>query len=165
MAAGTAAAQWVDLDGHPVADADDRRTLAGFGAQLIFTADEQGLMDRWETPSAAVGIDTVADVAPGAPVSAFVIFAGCTPSAAGSCNVSMRLSVLKPDGTSYTRTGDLEVWNGPPPRARTLELSLQYLKVSLGAKDPRGPYTVLAEVTDLNAHRVLKLRKVFTATR
>ena len=59
----------------------------------------------------------------------------------------------------------MEVWqNKPAPHARALELSVQYLKIVVEPHEPRGRYTIQAQVRDDNTGTVLTLQKVFSAT-
>lgn len=162
--AGNAYAGWIDKQGNPLPDADDRKSVGAFGAQLIFTADEQALFKKWATPSEPVDIDTVESVSINQPISAFVIFSGCKPDAANLCKVSMRFRVIQPDGKVYSETPAMEVWRGKPaPPGRALELSIQYLKVIVEPHEQRGRYTVQTQVRDDNTDTVLFLQKTFTA--
>ncbi|HJU70866.1 MAG TPA: hypothetical protein VJ603_03395 [Paucimonas sp.] len=161
---GYANAGWIDKQGVPLPDAEDRKAAGDFGAQLIFTADEQALFKKWATPSETVDLNTVESVAINQPISAFIVFSGCKPTAKGMCNVSMRFRVIQPDGKVYSETPAMEVWqNKPVPRARALELSVQYLKIVVEPHEQRGRYTIQAQVRDDNTGAVLSLQKAFTA--
>jgi len=162
--AGNAHAGWIDKQGNPLPDSDDRNSVGAFGAQLIFTADEQALLKKWATPSETVDVDTVESVGINQPISAFVIFSGCKPDAANLCKVSMRFRVIQPDGKVYSETPPMEVWHDKPaPPGRSLELSIQYLKVIIEPHEQRGRYTVQTQVRDDNTNTVLFLQKTFTA--
>ena len=157
-------AEWVDKQGQPLSDAEDRKSNRNFGAQLIFTTEERELFRKWATPSETVDLNTVDSVRIDQPVSAFIIFGGCKPNASGNCSVSMRFKVIQPDGKTYSETPTMEVWhNKPAPPGRSLELSAEYLKVRVEPHEQRGPYTVQTQVRDDNTGVVLFLQKVFTA--
>lgn len=161
---GHAHAGWINKHGEKLPDAEDRKAVGDFGAQLIFTSDEQALFKKWATPSETVNLDTVESVTINQPISALIVFSGCKPTAKGQCNVSMRFRVLQPDGKVYSETPTMEVWqNKPAPRARSLELSVQYLKIVVEPHEQRGRYTIQAQVRDDNTGAVLSLQKTFTA--
>ncbi|MDR2550847.1 MAG: hypothetical protein LBD10_11685 [Desulfobulbus sp.] len=165
LLAGNAHAEWIDKQGNPLSDSDDRKSAGAFGAQLIFTANEQALFKKWATPSETVDVDTVESVSIDQPISAFVIFSGCKPDAANLCNVSMRFRVIQPDGKVYAETPAMEVWRcKPAPPGRSVELSVQYLKLVVEPHELRGRYTVQTQVRDDNTDTVLFLQKTFTAT-
>ena len=161
---GNAHAGWGDKQRNPFPESDDSKSAGTFGAQLIFTADEQALFKKWATPSETVDVDTVESVSINQPISAFVIFSGCKPDATNLCKVSMRFRVIQPDGKVYSETPAMEVWHGKPaPPGRSLELSIQYLKVIVEPHELRGRYTVQTQVRDDNTDTVLLLQKTFTA--
>ena len=157
-------AGWINKQGARLPDSEDRKAAGDFGAQLVFVTDEQALFKKWATPSETVDLNTVESVTINQPISAFVIFSGCKPIAKGQCNVSMRFRVIQPDGKVYSETPAMEVWqNKPAPRARALELSVQYLKIVVEPHEQRGRYTIQAQVRDDNTGAVLSLQKAFSA--
>lgn len=158
-------AGWINEQGISLPDAEDRKGIGDFGAQLVFVADEQALFKTWATPSKMVNLKTVESITINQPISAFVIFSGCKPTATGECNISMRFRVFQPDGKVYSETPAMEVWqHKPAPRGRTLELSVQYLKIVVEPHEQRGRYTVQTQVRDDNSGAVFSLQKAFTAT-
>ena len=162
---GYAHAGWLDKQGKSLPDADDRKAIGDFGAQLIFTNDEQALFKKWATPSETVDLYTVESVQINQPISAFIIFSGCKATSSGNCNVSMRFRIIQPDGKVYSETPAMEVWHDKPaPRGYALELSVQYLKVVVEPHEQRGRYTVQAQVRDDNTDAVLDLKKAFTVS-
>ena len=162
---GTANAGWINKQGDHLPDSEDRKAIGDFGAQLVFVTDEQALFKTWGTPSDTVDLKTVESVTINQPISAFVIFSGCKPTAKGQCNVSMRFRVIQPDGKVYSETPAMEVWqNKPAPRARALELSVQYLKIVVEPHEQRGRYIIQAQVRDDNTDAVISLQKAFSAT-
>lgn len=76
----------------------------------------------------------------------------------------MRFRIIQPDGKVYSETPTMEVWhNKPAPPSRTLELSVQYLKVIVEPHEQEGRYLVQAQVRDDNTDQVLFLQKAFKA--
>jgi len=164
LLASNAQAGWIDKQGKPLPEAEDRKANGALGAQLIFTTNEEALFKKWATPSESVYFDTVERVEINQPVSAFVVFFGCKTNLSGNCNVSMRFRVIQPDGKVYSETPAMEVWHDKPaPTGRSLGLSVDYLKVVVEPHEQRGRYTVMAQVRDDNAGTVLNLQKTFTA--
>jgi len=158
-------AGWINKQGVSLPDSEDRKAIGDFGAQLVLVTDDQALFKTWATPSETVNLNTVESVTINQPISAFVIFSGCKATAKGQCSVSMRFRVIQPDGKIYSETPAMEVWHDKPaPRARGLELSVQYLKIIVEPHEQRGRYTIQAQVRDDNSGAVLSLQKVFSAT-
>jgi len=163
LVSNPAHAGWINKQGMPISDSEDRKSNGNFGAQLIFVNDEQALFKKWATPSETVAVDTVETVQINQPISAFVIFSGCKASVAGNCNVSMRFRVIQPDGKVYSETPTMEVWRDKlAPSGQTLELSVHYLKVVVEPHEQRGRYKIQAQVCDDNSGTVLVLDKTFT---
>ena len=161
-----ASAGWVNRSGEHLPDTDASKAAGDFGAQLIFVADEQELLNRWRTPSETVEVKTISRVATGGFINAFIVFGGCKSDEKGNCRVAMRFRVLQPDGKVYAETPSMEVWHDKPaPPKRILELSVDYLKVQIEPSDQLGRYTVQAQVKDENADAVLQLSSPFTATK
>lgn len=149
--------------GEPAA----QQSAGAFSAALILARDDQELLGRWSgARHESVDADGVRSIAAGGRASAFVVFGGCAPDASGRCDVTMRLRVKRPDGTTAAATPPLEVWqHKAPPAARTLQLSAQYLKIEVEPSDPAGRYVVAADVKDHVSGASLQLATSFTATR
>jgi hypothetical protein len=81
LLAGHANAGWTDKQGTLLPDSEERKSIGGFDAQIIFTHDEQALYEKWAAPSEIVNLDAVESVSSSHPLNAFVIFRGCKPSA------------------------------------------------------------------------------------
>lgn len=159
-----ASAGWINKTGGAPPDSGARKAAGSFGANLLFVSDENELQKRWATPSPNVEVRTTDKVALNRAISAFVVFSGCQPDERGNCNVSMRFRVLQPDGKIYTETQAMEVWHDKPaPPGKSLELSVQYLRLLLEAKDQLGKYIISSQVRDDNTGSVLQLQAPFTA--
>ena len=157
-------AGWINKQGEVLPDVEYRKAVGDFGAQLILVGDEQELFKRWAIPSKTVDINTIDTVKVNGFTNAFVIFSGCKPNKKGNCNVSMRFRVTQPDGKVYADTPPMEVWlNKPVPKGKSLELSVEYLKVRIDPKDQLGRYIIYTQVRDNNTGTVLQLQAPFTA--
>lgn len=155
-------AEWISKQGNKLPGVEDRKAVGDFGAQLIFTTDEQALFDKWATPSETVHFNVVESITINQPISAFIIFNDCKATAKGQCNVSTRFRVLQPDGKVYSESPAMEVWqNKPAPRKHALELSVEYLKIVVEPHEQRGQYTIQAQVQDENSGAILSLQKSF----
>jgi hypothetical protein len=157
-------AEWVDKQGKVLPNTDDRKSSGSFGAQLIFTDNDQALIKKWAIPSVTVDIDAVETIQINKPINLFVIFSGCMANKSGNCNVSMRFRVIQPDGKVYFEAPAMEVWHDKPaPPDHTLELSVGYLKITIEPHEQRGHYTVQTQVRDDNSGTVIFLQKSFEA--
>jgi hypothetical protein len=159
-----ARAQWIDKQGNVLPDAEDRKSVGTFGAEIIFTTDPDALEKRWATPSDTVHVESVDSVRINQPISAFIVFSGCKPTASRTCNVSMSFRVIQPDGKQYAATPSMEVWHdkAAPPR-HELALSVDYLKIRIEPHEQRGRYVVQVEVRDKISGDVISLKKAFVA--
>jgi hypothetical protein len=159
-----ARAQWIDKHGNPLPDSEDRKSVGAFGAEIIFTTDPDALEQRWATPSDTVHVDSVDSVRINQPISAFIVFSGCKPSASRTCNVSMSFRVIQPDGKQYAATPSMEVWHDKPaPTQHGLALSVEYLKIRIEPYEQRGSYVVKVKVRDEISGNVISLKKAFVA--
>lgn len=159
-------AGWINKQGEKLPETESRKSTGEFGAQLIFVGDENQLFKRWATPSDTVDVKTIDSVKVNGEVNAFVIFSGCKADNKGNCSVEMRFRVIQPDGKVYAETPSMEVWDGKPaPRGKSLELSVQYLKVRIEPNDQLGQYVVYAQVRDNNTGVVLQLQSPFIAAK
>ena len=159
-----ASAGWINKSGESLPESDSRKAVGTFGAHLVLVADEDELFKRWNTPSQTVDVDTTDKVSVNGAINAFVVFSGCTTDKAGNCSVAMRFRVIEPNGGVHAETPAMEVWEGKPvPPNRSLELSVQYLKVVIEPKDQLGKYVIYSQVRDNRSGVVLQLSTPFTA--
>jgi len=166
LAPATSLAGWINKSGESLPDSESRKAVEAFGAQLILVANEDELFKSWNVPSKSVDIDTTDKVAVNAAINGFIVFGGCTRDKAGNCSVSMRFRVTQPDGKVYAETPPMEVWDEKPaPPGKSLELSVQYLKVVIEPKDQLGKYIVYSQVRDNNSGVVLQLNAPFVAVK
>ena len=131
---------------------------------MVFVEDERELFDTWSKPSDSVNVKDIDSIAINSPINTFVVFGGCKTDAKGNCSVVMRFRVTSPDGKLYSETPAMEVWHEKkPPPNRSLQLSIDYLKIIIEPHEQRGKYTVNTEVRDNNSRVILRLQKAFTA--
>jgi hypothetical protein len=163
---GITSAAWVSRTGEQLPESSYRKSKGDFVAQMVFVTDEQELFDTWSIPSNSVNVNDIDSVAINEPISTFIVFGGCKANAEGNCIVTMRFRVIGPDGKLYSETPFMEVWNEKKiPPVRSLQLSVDYLKIVVEAHELSGKYTVNAEVYDRNAESVIKLQRAFTAVK
>jgi hypothetical protein len=159
-------AGWINKSGETLPDSDSRKASGDFGVHMVLVADDKRMFQVWGTPSETVNIDTVETVPVNGQVNAFMVFSGCKPDRTGNCDVAMRFRVYQPNGKVYADTPPMEVWQGKrPPPGKSLELSVQYLKVVIEPTDMLGKYIVSAQVKDNVSGAVLSLSAPFTAIR
>jgi hypothetical protein len=157
---------WINKSGESLPDSDSRKAIGDFGGHLVLVANASELFKQWSTPSETVDVPTTDKVAVNGAINAFVVFSGCTKDKADTCSVVMRFRVLQPDGKVYAETPAMEVWDEKPaPPGKSLELSVQYLKVIIEPKDQLGKYVVYAQVRDNRSGAVLQLNAPFTASK
>ena len=160
-----ASAGWINRNGEALPDTDANKAIGDFGAQMIFVADERELLSRWRTPSEMVEVKTIRKVETNGFINAFIVFGGCKPDANGNCSVVMRFRVLRPDGKVYAETPAMEVWREKPaPQGKSLQLSVQYLKIRIEPHDQVGRYIVETQVEDENSGVIMQLKGPFTAS-
>jgi len=157
-------AGWIDKSGNTLPDSASRKAIGDFSGQIIFVRNENLLFEQWRTPSETVDVRTTESVEVNGAINAFVVFSGCKRDSVGNCSVEMRFRVLQPDGKVYAETPAMEVWDRKPaPPGKSLELSVQYLKVVIEPRDQLGTYTIQSQVRDNNSGIVLQLSGPFNA--
>ena len=157
-------AGWVDKRGERLPETAYRKSNGDLVAQMVFVQDERELFATWSKPAESVNVKDIDSVSINAPINTFIVFGGCKPNADGKCSVVMRFKVIGPDGKVYSETPAMEVWHEkkPPPK-RSLQLSVDYLKIVVEPHEQRGKYVVNTEVRDNNSGRIVRLQKAFTA--
>ena len=151
--------QW-EINGKPVADSADHKSVNGFGGQLLVVENPQAFIKEWlkpETPN----IKVATEVKRGEIYGAFVLFAGCNPDAKGVCNAEVDYMLYKPDGSLYAERKREPLWKEQAPPAANTQLSSAILGFRIEPKDPAGEYTVKARVSDLNAQISFELEAKF----
>lgn len=161
--AATAPNEWL-VNGQ-AASAPNLAASDPFAVQQLATTDPDRLFANWNRPGAAVNVGATQTMKRNQAIVTVIIFTGCAPNASGFCNVTVDFETVSPSGAIYDRTVGAKVWVGrAPPRGRSLELSEGALGLRVEDKDPLGPYTVRAAITDHVAGKTLRTSQVLTAT-
>lgn len=156
-----AAAQWF-RDGVRTPDQSWSKSRGDFGAMLLLSDAPEEFLDGWVRPTPGVRMRTTRAARRGVPIAPFILFIGCAEDDLGGCDASFDLEVLKPDGSAFFRTPELELWRGKPrPAEGTLGLGVGYAEIEIADDDPLGRYLVRAEVRDANAEVALTLEQSF----
>lgn len=159
-------AEWIERSGEKLPDTAFRKSDGSFSSWLVLVPDDRALYSAWQRPGASVQVNETEQVRINEPISAFIVFSGCEADSSGNCDVQMRFRVLAPDGSVYTESPPMEVWQGKmPPHAQVLELSVGYLKVAIESHEQVGNYQVEVQVKDRISGKVLLLQKAFRAAR
>ena len=159
-----APAAWVNKNGEKLPETSFRKSNGDFIAQMVFVTDEQLLFKTWATPSESVDVKDIDLIAINQPINTFIVFGGCKADPKGNCKVTMRFRVVGPDGKLYAETPAMEVWHEKTlPPNRSLQLSVDYLKIIVEPHELSGKYVVNTEVRDSNSGNILKLQRTFTA--
>jgi hypothetical protein len=151
--------RWL-TNGMPIGDEANTKALHGFGAQLIIVDDPKAFVEMWDKPDFP-HTDTLKQLRRNHQAGAFVLFAGCTPSSEGKCDVVADYNLLGPNGNVRGASSDSIVWNQLAPPKENTQRSLGALLIELGTVDPDGTYTVKAVVRDRNAKTALDLEDTF----
>ena len=159
-----AIAGWLNKQGEPMPDSENRKSKGDFGAHLVLVGDEEELFRSWDIPSDPVYLKTIDSVKINDFITAVVIFSGCKADKNGNCNVTMKFRVVQPDNKDYTKTPPMEVWvNKPAPTGYSLQLSVDYLKIQIEPGEQLGKYIIYTQVTDNNSGTLIDLQSPFTA--
>ena len=88
--------EWLQ-DGAPAANSDSRKTIDGFGASVIITADPDW-ESKWDTPTEVVPTFSVAQsLKRGEEAAILIFFANPALDAAGTVDVTFDLTMTGPD--------------------------------------------------------------------
>lgn len=156
---GIASAQWKKGD-ERVTDTPDRKSVDGFGGQLLIVENPRAFIEEWEKPETP-NIKPATTVKRGDLLGAFVLFAGCQPDAQGNCNSEVDYAVYKPDGSLYAERKAQPLWKEKPPPVPNIQLGKAILGIRIEEKDPAGEYVVKAKVSDLNRKVSFELETKF----
>jgi hypothetical protein len=154
-----APSQW-KVNGQPVADSAEHKSVNGFGGHLLVVENPQAFIEEWVKPETP-DIKVATDVKRGEIYGAFVLFAGCKPDARGFCNAEVDYMLYKPDGSLYDERKGQPLWKEKAPPAENTQLSSAILGFRIEPKGPAGEYRVKARVSDLNAQISFDLETKF----
>ncbi|MCM2264355.1 MAG: hypothetical protein NDI73_04090 [Desulfuromonadales bacterium] len=147
---------WIDSSGKPVADTESMRSAGNFGVQIMLTPDDKQFRQTWNSTMSTPNLNTTDTVHLGASVTAVLIFHGCSPNAAGVCDVAAEFILESPDGTKMPAGGG-PVWSAAPLQDGLLQLGQASMTVGFDKTDPVGDYKVIANVKDKISGRALNL--------
>ena len=136
-----------------------RKANGHFGANMVLTASESQVRRDWVKYKANPRIPLVKNVSKGTPVSALVVFHGCTPDRAGYCQVEAQYALRTPTGDTK-QLGRSVIWNGLPGRYGQLQLGYPSLSVMPSIA---GPYVVQARLVDKVSRKELNLSQTLYA--
>lgn len=120
-----------------------------FGAELIITDQHEQLERNW---SGAVSrgqyptISKINHVERGKRVHFILIFSNCIRVKDGVCPMTVKFSVIAPDGSEYGSIADRTLWSGEPPARDLVYLGVPYVSFEADPVDPPGQYRVTAVV-------------------
>ena len=159
--ASPAYSQWF-RDGVRTPDQPWSKSRGDFGAMLLLSDEPGEFLDNWSRRTPGVSIRTTRTAHRGVPLAPFILFIGCTEDTEDVCNASFDLQVLKPDGSDFFQTNDLELWRGKQgPTLGTLGLGVGYTEIDVASDDPLGRYLVRAHIRDTNADISFSLEQSF----
>lgn len=156
-------AGWIDHDGRAIPDRQDAKSSDGFGVMLVLTADEVVFTRTWNSSAQRPFLQTTKRVQRGKSVSAMLLFSGCRPNSAGTCNVSVTYRLAGPDGTVQD-VGPYNVWQRAAPKPGIVQLGDAHLTLGLANNDPIGKYVVSATITDRNSGASIAVSTTLTVT-
>ena len=145
----TAAGDWVQPDGRPVAETESMKSQDGFGASLLVTTDPDWLT-KWRTPADTTPSFSVArEVHTGDQVSIIAFVSNPKLDAKGVAQVQCDVRMTLPDGSVATEQKDLPCFNsaltGPANQVFLTNLRIQF---TAQADAPKGTWTVQVVARD-----------------
>ena len=76
---------------------------------LLLSDAPDEFLDNWSRRTPGVSIRTTRTAHRGVPLAPFILFVGCTENTQEICDTSFDLQVLRPDGSEFFQTTDLEL--------------------------------------------------------
>ena len=156
-------AGWIDHDGRAIPDRQDVKSANGFGVMLVLTAHEAAFTRAWNSSAQSPVLQTTKQVQRGKSVSAMLLFSGCKPNPAGTCNVSVTYRFSGPDG-AVQNVGPYNMWQRAAPKPGIVQLGDAQLKLGLANNDPVGKYGVSATITDRHSGASIAVSTTLTVT-
>ncbi|MGV8894157.1 MAG: hypothetical protein ACOH2K_14685 [Burkholderiaceae bacterium] len=138
---------WIDSSGKPILETESIRNIGNFGVQVVLTPDDNQFRQTWNSTKGTPTLSSTNSVRLGSSVAAVIIFHGCTPNAAGICDVVSEFILESPDGAKSPAGGG-PVWSSAPLQGGLLQLGQASMKVGFDKTDPVGGYKVIVNVKD-----------------
>lgn len=152
--------QWLK-DNQKTVDTSARKTVNGFGANLLVVNNPDEFIKEWlkpETPN----LDTAENVNFNDKIGILVLFAGCRTNSNGICNTEVDYTVYRPDGKVIFEQKGLELWKNNAPPKPNIQLGKAIIKLEMLKSNLIGEYKVKAKVYDKNADVSFDLETQFT---
>lgn len=151
---------WIDSSGKPIPETESMRTAGNFGVQVVLTPDDKQFRQIWNSTNGTPKLSSTNSVRLGSSVSAVLIFHGCSPNAAGVCDVVSEFALESPDG-ARTPAGGGPVWSVAPMQAGLLQLGQASMTVGFDKTDSVGDYKIIANVKDkVSGHALTVIGKL-----
>lgn len=147
---------WIDSSGKSIADTESMRSAGNFGVQVVLTPDDKQFRHTWNSATGTPKLNSTNSVRHDSSVTAVLIFYGCSPNAAGVCDVVSEFILESPDGVK-TPAGGGPVWSKAPLQGGLLHLGSVSMTLGFDKTDPVGDYKVIANVKDKISGRTLSL--------
>ncbi|QEM68260.1 hypothetical protein FO488_08850 [Geobacter sp. FeAm09] len=151
-------------NGIPAVNSEASKTVNGFGASVLITADPDW-ESTWNTPSEAVpSFLVVQNLKRGEQASILVFFANPALDAAGTVDVTFDLKITGPDKKATENRGlkgFAGTLAGPPTH---IYLAANVVRFVGEPADPLGEWVVEVVVHDNHRHVSIPLRTRFTLT-
>ena len=147
-APAAAPAQW-SVDGNVAETSAAQASKDGFAAYIAVVPNPSRLIEEWAQapPGPVPKVALLEEVAPEEDFGVVLLLGGCPP---GGCTTSTQFSIYAPDGSLYKRsTGKMLDAGAVSPDGRTF-LSSTVMRELFLQRDAKGPYRIVATVTDLS---------------
>lgn len=117
----------------------------------LWSNDPDGFLEAWGGPTPP-NLPTSSQATRNQPIQQFILYANCTPDAAGNCLLTARVTITAPDGTPYGEPMAFTALPASPPAPRN-NIALAPNSIGLRIEDGEqlGEYRIDLAVTDANA--------------
>ena len=136
------------------------KSAGDFGVQIVLTADDKKFRTSWSRSTTPPSLQSANTVQRGAPISAMIIFHGCTPTRTGNCDATVAFALVAPDG-KITPAGDGPLWASPPLQGKLL-LSNASVTIGFDKTDLVGTYRIQATATDKVSGKKIQVSAPFS---
>nr|WP_298170382.1 hypothetical protein [uncultured Pseudomonas sp.] len=156
---------WIDKDGNPAPESQNRKSSGNFSAMLLVTPNGTW-EEKWNTPSQVTPDFQEVEIAKiGDEFAVLTIFANPKPDINNNVNVVCSLRVTRPDNTTAVSEDNIPCLQGPlHGPASNIRLSPAILKFVAESTDPEGIWLVDATVEDKNRNIKLELKTQYEFT-
>ncbi|MCG7994431.1 MAG: hypothetical protein JAZ06_03290 [Candidatus Thiodiazotropha taylori] len=157
---------WIDREGNPLPNADNMKSVDGFGGWLIVTPDHDW-ESKWNTPPETTPhFSEASEVAYGEKLTILTIFGNPKVNESGNINIRCDIQVLRPDGSASADMEDIDCavgkLQGNPRNVRLTQAIISFVGEE---SDPAGTWIVNVTLTDRNRRVSLPLTSKFELSR